>query len=85
MVCPLCRRPTTWKENPWRPFCSERCQLTDLGTWASEGYRLPAQNLSLPVPSEQSDEIAYEISDEITGESMDETPDRETARSDDAS
>jgi endogenous inhibitor of DNA gyrase (YacG/DUF329 family) len=81
MVCPLCRRPTTWKANPWRPFCSERCQLTDLGTWASEGYRLPAQNLNLPAPSEQSDEIA----DEVAGESMDKTPDRETARSDDAS
>ena len=78
MVCPLCRRRTTWKANPWRPFCSERCQLTELGTWASEGYRVPAQNLSLPVPSEQSDEIA----DETAGESMDETPDRGTARSD---
>ena len=24
--------------NPWRPFCSERCKLIDLGEWASDGY-----------------------------------------------
>ena len=38
IICPLCRQLTTWKENPWRPFCSERCKLIDLGKWASEGY-----------------------------------------------
>ncbi len=45
MRCPLCRKETYWRnaegqENPWRPFCSERCQLIDLGKWASEDYRL---------------------------------------------
>ena len=45
MKCPLCRKETYWRnaeghENPWRPFCSERCQLIDLGKWASEDYRL---------------------------------------------
>jgi endogenous inhibitor of DNA gyrase (YacG/DUF329 family) len=28
-------------ENPWRPFCSERCRIIDLGNWASEAYRVP--------------------------------------------
>jgi hypothetical protein len=27
--------------NPWRPFCSERCRLIDLGDWAAEKYRVP--------------------------------------------
>jgi endogenous inhibitor of DNA gyrase (YacG/DUF329 family) len=27
--------------NRFRPFCSERCQMVDLGTWAGEGYRVP--------------------------------------------
>jgi endogenous inhibitor of DNA gyrase (YacG/DUF329 family) len=31
---------TTWEENPWRPFCSERCKLIDLGAWASEEYKV---------------------------------------------
>lgn len=39
--CPLCRRETTWEDNPWKPFCSERCQIIDLGNWATEGYRFP--------------------------------------------
>jgi endogenous inhibitor of DNA gyrase (YacG/DUF329 family) len=29
-------------DNPWRPFCSERCRIIDLGNWASEAYRVPA-------------------------------------------
>jgi uncharacterized protein len=39
--CPQCDKTTTWEENPWRPFCSERCKFLDLGKWASEDYRLP--------------------------------------------
>jgi endogenous inhibitor of DNA gyrase (YacG/DUF329 family) len=27
----------------WRPFCSERCKLADLGRWLSEGYRVPGE------------------------------------------
>lgn len=30
--------------NAWRPFCSERCKLIDLGQWASESYRIPETN-----------------------------------------
>ena len=29
--------------NPFRPFCSERCKLIDLGQWASESYRVPVE------------------------------------------
>ena len=29
------------RENPWRPFCSERCKLIDLGDWIEERYRIP--------------------------------------------
>jgi endogenous inhibitor of DNA gyrase (YacG/DUF329 family) len=38
--CPICRRLCGWEGNPFRPFCSERCQLTDLGSWAAEYYRI---------------------------------------------
>jgi uncharacterized protein len=40
IVCPICKNKTTWEENPWRPFCSERCKLVDLGKWVSEDYRI---------------------------------------------
>jgi endogenous inhibitor of DNA gyrase (YacG/DUF329 family) len=42
--CPTCQRTTQFApDNPWRPFCSERCRLIDLGAWASEKFRVPAQ------------------------------------------
>ncbi|MDF0642980.1 MAG: DNA gyrase inhibitor YacG [Nitrospira sp.] len=65
MNCPLCRRPTTWKANPWRPFCSERCQLTDLGTWAAEEYRVPGPNLTMELPSEPSGESTQEAGQQV--------------------
>ncbi|MGD2140012.1 MAG: DNA gyrase inhibitor YacG [Burkholderiales bacterium] len=41
--CPQCGEPMAWNtSNPFRPFCSERCKLIDLGQWASEAYRIPA-------------------------------------------
>jgi uncharacterized protein len=39
--CPQCRQKTSWEDNPWKPFCSERCKMIDLGRWATEEYRVP--------------------------------------------
>lgn len=40
--CPQCGALTVFSpENPFRPFCSERCRLIDLGEWASESYKIP--------------------------------------------
>jgi endogenous inhibitor of DNA gyrase (YacG/DUF329 family) len=40
--CPRCSAPVLWSaDNTWRPFCSERCKMMDLGAWASESYRIP--------------------------------------------
>ena len=56
--CPLCRRETSWDDNPWRPFCSERCQMIDLGNWASEGYRVPlAETSDGLIPNEFLEEV----------------------------
>lgn len=41
--CPTCGLPVTWSDAaPFRPFCSERCKLIDLGAWADERYRVAA-------------------------------------------
>lgn len=35
--CPTCEKSVVWSpENAYRPFCSKRCQLIDLGEWADE-------------------------------------------------
>jgi len=40
--CPRCGAETYYSpENKWRPFCSERCKVIDLGAWGSERYRVP--------------------------------------------
>ncbi|HUI58657.1 MAG TPA: DNA gyrase inhibitor YacG [Steroidobacteraceae bacterium] len=39
--CPTCRREIDWAAAPFRPFCSERCRLIDLGGWLSEKHSIP--------------------------------------------
>ncbi len=40
--CPSCGTMVAWSEdNPWRPFCCERCKLLDLGAWAAEEHAIP--------------------------------------------
>ena len=42
--CPQCGKPVKWDPgNCYRPFCSERCRVIDLGAWATESYRIPVQ------------------------------------------
>jgi hypothetical protein len=42
--CPTCDRPVEWTEaSRWRPFCSERCKLIDLGAWAAEKNAIPGE------------------------------------------
>lgn len=41
VACPQCGKEVVWDAtSPYRPFCSERCKLIDLGQWANEGYRI---------------------------------------------
>jgi hypothetical protein len=43
VACPTCGNEAEWRlENIFRPFCSERCKLIDLGAWANENYKVPA-------------------------------------------
>lgn len=52
--CPNCRSPSEWSErNPFRPFCSERCKLGDLGDWFQERHHIPGPQM----PDEILDEI----------------------------
>jgi endogenous inhibitor of DNA gyrase (YacG/DUF329 family) len=42
--CPICGREAEYEGNEFRPFCSERCKLIDLGEWADDGYSLPTES-----------------------------------------
>ncbi len=54
ITCPVCKDITTWEENPFRPFCSERCKLIDLGAWASGDYSIPSN------PEDETDQSGPE-------------------------
>ncbi|PID37666.1 MAG: DNA gyrase inhibitor YacG [Pseudomonadales bacterium] len=38
--CPHCQKQTPWQDNPFKPFCSKRCKMIDLGAWANEDYKI---------------------------------------------
>lgn len=38
--CPTCHREIDWSSSQYRPFCSERCRLIDLGAWLSEKHAI---------------------------------------------
>ena len=46
--CPHCGKRHEWQGNPWRPFCSERCKLIDLGTWLTERNAIPGEPAEIP-------------------------------------
>ncbi|HZO98814.1 MAG TPA: DNA gyrase inhibitor YacG [Terriglobia bacterium] len=64
MRCPICKKEVSYKGNPFRPFCSERCKMIDLDNWLSERYRISN-------PAEESS-----AREERAGEEQDATRDR---------
>lgn len=54
VACPTCGTRVAWRpESRFRPFCSERCKMTDLGAWANEEYRVAGPSEE---PGESRDE-----------------------------
>ena len=46
--CQRCGKEMQWDvNNRYRPFCSERCKLIDLGKWANEEYRVEQREQDL--------------------------------------
>lgn len=53
--CPTCGRKAEYSpQNRWRPFCSERCKMIDLGAWAAGKYTIPG---SEPQVDDESDDL----------------------------
>lgn len=46
--CPICNKESDYHvNNHYRPFCSDRCKLIDLGEWANETRRIPTEEFEL--------------------------------------
>lgn len=54
VACPNCGNKIVWSTaNPWRPFCSQRCRMIDLGEWLSENVRIEGED-AFPDDSEDA-------------------------------
>ena len=56
--CPTCRREIDWSDAPFKPFCSERCRMIDLGAWLSEQRSIPGE--PLPEQTPEADDVKRE-------------------------
>jgi uncharacterized protein len=57
-TCVICN--AALKDDPeskkWRPFCSKRCKMIDLGEWLSDNYRIPTGEAGVPAEHGEDDE-----------------------------
>ena len=50
--CPICKKEVSFYENPYRPFCSRRCKMIDLGAWFKEDYRIETEPFKVHIDGE---------------------------------
>ena len=56
VACPNCKKITEYStSNAFRPFCSQRCKMIDLGDWANENYKIPDNKPIEPDDEAESD------------------------------
>ena len=55
MLCPICRKEVAI-DDPFMPFCSDRCRVLDLGNWASERYVISEPAPPPGSPDQEADE-----------------------------
>ncbi len=54
--CPTCKKVVLWNATfPYRPFCSDRCRLIDLGEWASESHKIAGDSLDINSEEKQDE------------------------------
>ena len=62
--CPFCKTEFEYYSSQWRPFCSERCKMVDLGHWLQESYRIPESKTSQDLKEEENDDNEIQKNEE---------------------
>ena len=52
--CPTCEKEFFYYDSEFRPFCTERCKMIDLGHWFNEEYAVPSKE---PLSEEAIEEV----------------------------
>ncbi|MDP3010550.1 MAG: DNA gyrase inhibitor YacG [Methylococcales bacterium] len=56
--CPTCQRSVPWTaEQLFKPFCSERCRMIDLGEWVMEEKRIAGESL---LPDGDNEDVFFQ-------------------------
>lgn len=71
VTCPTCKKKFNYYASEFRPFCSEKCRLIDLGQWLTESYTVPVEKLT----EEESQTLEQLINEKIQNEENNETDD----------
>ncbi|MBT6325063.1 MAG: DNA gyrase inhibitor YacG [Bdellovibrionales bacterium] len=50
--CPKCDAVFLYWSTEFRPFCSERCKMIDLGQWFDESYAVPGEHTEFDTEDE---------------------------------
>jgi len=62
--CPHCETSFEYYQSLFRPFCSEKCKMIDLGHWFKESYRVPLKETdknTADLDSELENELDNEL------------------------
>lgn len=81
--CRTCGREALYApENPYRPFCSERCRLIDLGAWSNDEYVIEGEPGSADLLSPEDLQSASEERARLDAKALraDASPKRRTTR-----
>lgn len=46
VTCPTCKRTFNYYDSQFRPFCTDKCRMSDLGMWLTESYSVPVDKLT---------------------------------------
>lgn len=57
LSCPTCGRTFSFSQTVSPPFCSQRCQLIDLGRWLNEEIGLPCEGGAEDEEPEQESQV----------------------------
>lgn len=57
--CPRCGKEVDWEGNPFRPFCSDRCRMIDLGKWMEGNYIIPGESPDGKELDEEEDLVVF--------------------------
>ncbi len=64
VTCPTCNKKFNYYSSEFRPFCTEKCRLIDLGQWLTESYSVPVQKLTI----EEAETLEKLLHDKIQNE-----------------